>query len=477
MDSLISIMLPPLVACLILTGIHTYLGLHVVSRGVIFVDLALAQIAALGSTFAFLLGFDPKSPAGYLYSLGFAFLGAAVFSLSRLKDKRVPQEALIGITFAVASSAAILIADRAPQGAEHVKEMLTGSILWITWPTIWKTLAIYVAIGLFHFLFRQKFLLISMQPEEAERRGIAVRWWDFLFYMSFGFVITSSVAIAGVLLVFSFLIIPSVIGMLYSTRIGSRLMIGWASGMLVSLLGLYLSYDFDFPSGPSIVCSFGAFLVVSALIRYLALAQNCVVALAKTGAAALALTSLLILALHFRPVGTQSEARAEDQWEQISQALQDLSSPAGLEAPALDLLKTHQEVFQKGLEEGLIHFDQRAVQRMGELGDSDLIPFVEGIVETTRDPWMKYYAAEALLRLGDKGGIHHLISILGRQAPVFLKSRAIGKLRGIIGEDFDFDPMKSAQENEKPINQLEVWWHQNSDRLSWDPKRQIFSSR
>lgn len=476
MDQIIWIMLPPLVACLILTGIHTYLGLHVVSRGVIFVDLALAQIAALGSMFAFLLGFDPRSSSGYLYSLGFAFLGAAIFSLSRLRDKRIPQEALIGITFAVASSTAILIADRAPQGAEHVQEMLTGAILWVSWPTIWKTLMIYSAVGVFHVVFRRQFLLISMHPEEAERQGLAVRWWDFLFYMSFGFVITSSVAIAGILLVFSFLIIPSVIGMLFSAKIGVRLLIGWMSGTVVSLLGLYVSYRLDLPSGPAVVCSFGAVLILAALLRNVSIAENKGTALAKIGTAATVLALLLFLAIHFRSSTFGGLAGDAGQLEHVVQALQDLrEGNASEQEAALEILRDDREVLRAGLEDGRIQPDQKALRRIGELGDARLIPVCKAMIAATKDPWVELYGAEALLRLGDKEGIHNLIALLGEPVPSFLKSRIIEDVREVVGEDFGYDPLKSLGENQKSINALEVWWHQNLDALTWDQERRSFS--
>ena len=475
MDQVISIMLPPLAACLILVGIHTYLGLHVVSRGVIFVDLALAQIAALGSTFAFLLGYDPKSAAGYLYSLGFAFLGAAIFSMSRLKDRRIPQEAIIGITFAVASSTAILIADQAPQGAEHVQEMLSGAILWVSWPTIWKTLAIYLAIGLFHFVFRRKFLLISINPDQAAKQGVDVRWWDFLFYMSFGFVITSSVAIAGILLVFSFLIIPSVIGMLYSQEIGKRLLIGWASGTAVSLAGLFLSYKADLPSGPAIVCSFGAALIGAALLRYVLAAQKRGAALARVGGAAIALTLLIFLPLRFRPPAAGSPDRSASRLERVSQALESLqaASVSDREA-ALAALAANRELLLAGLEDGRIPPDQKALQRIGEMADARLIPVCKAMISASKDPWLKFYGAQALLRLGEKEGIHMLIGLLGEPAPSFLKSKAIAGIREVAGQDFGFSATKSQAENRKSVNALEVWWHQNADSLTWDGNRRTF---
>src|SRR6516164_8541979 len=203
--SVLAFLAAPFVASLILTGIHAYLGVHVVERGVIFVDLSLAQIAALGATIALLLpitGGDPHAPVTYWISLGFTFLGALVFSTIRSHRARIPQEAIIGISYAVASAAAILAMSKATSESEHLKDMLVGNILAVSRPEVVKTAILYGAIGLFHYIFRHKFLLISTNAAEAERQGVNVRLWDFLFYASFGFVVTSSVAIAGVLLVF-----------------------------------------------------------------------------------------------------------------------------------------------------------------------------------------------------------------------------------------------------------------------------------
>jgi len=193
--SVLQLLLPAFVASLILTGIHAYLGVHVVERGVIFVDLSLAQIAALGTTVAYLSGYDLHSTGAYLFSLGFTFLGAAIFAFTRVHHKtRIPQEAIIGIVYAVSAAVAILVMSKATQETEHLKDMLVGNILSVTWPELAKTAVLYALVGAFHYAFRDRFLLLSMNQREAERRGISVRLWDFLFYISFGFVVTSSVA-------------------------------------------------------------------------------------------------------------------------------------------------------------------------------------------------------------------------------------------------------------------------------------------
>src|SRR5207237_1185312 len=250
--------------------IQANLGLPVVERGVIFGDRALAQIAALGATIALLLPFsngDPHGPFVYWISLGFTFVGALIFSTIRSRRARIPQEAIIGICYAVASAAAILAMSKATSESEHLKDMLVGNILAVSWPEVGKTAALYGAVGLFHYVFRHKFLAISMDPKRAEADGISIKLWDFLFYASFGFVVTSSVAIAGVLLVFCYLIVPSVAAMLYADTIGKRLAIGWTMGTIVSALGVYLSLQLDLPTGATIVCTFGLMLLIMAALR------------------------------------------------------------------------------------------------------------------------------------------------------------------------------------------------------------------
>jgi zinc/manganese transport system permease protein len=274
--SMLSFLAAPFVASLILTGIHAFLGVHVVERGVIFVDLSLAQIAALGATIALLMpisGGDPHAPVVYWISLLFTFFGAFVFSMIRVTRARIPQEAIIGICYAVASAASILAMSKATSESEHLKDMLVGNILAVSWPEVEKTAALYGAIGLFHYLFRRQFLAISMahhhdsHQHNVEKTGLNVRFWDFLFYASFGFVVTSSVSIAGVLLVFCYLIVPSVAAMLYAESIGQRLAIGWTMGTIVSALGVYASLKLDLPTGATIVCTFGVALIIMAAVR------------------------------------------------------------------------------------------------------------------------------------------------------------------------------------------------------------------
>ncbi len=264
---MMSFLLLPFLAGFVLTGIHAYLGVHVVERGVIFVDLALAQIAALGTTVAFLAGYDLHSGVSYFWSLGFTIVGAAIFALTRVhRETRVPQEAIIGIVYAVSAAAAILVMSKAPQETEHLKDMLVGNILAVNWQTVIKTAVLYSLVGLFHFVFRRKFLAMSLNAHNGAVPIPHEKMWDFLFYISFGFVVTWSVAIVGVLLVFSYLIVPSVAAMLFSQSIGKRLAVGWILAVLVTALGILLSFKLDLPTGATIVCTFGITLLLLAVV-------------------------------------------------------------------------------------------------------------------------------------------------------------------------------------------------------------------
>jgi zinc/manganese transport system permease protein len=256
-------MLPALVACLVLSGIHVYLGVHVLTRGVIFVDLALAQVAALGATFAILMGTEPGTNFAYVVSLVFTMVGALLFTLARRLSDRVPTEAFIGIVYALASAVSIILADRLPHGAEEIREILVGNLLAVTWEQIIKTTVVYAAIGIFHWVFRKKFLLLSTDPVAAAASGMNIAVWDLLFYLSFGVVITSAVAIGGVLIVFSYLVIPAVIVALYARSIPSRLLGGWLVGFLGSVGGLIGSFYFDLPTGAAVVAMFGLLLVLA----------------------------------------------------------------------------------------------------------------------------------------------------------------------------------------------------------------------
>jgi len=243
---LIEFLTLPLLACLILAGIHTYLGVHIVERGAIFAGLAMAQIAALGTTVAVLAGGLP-----YVWSLAFTIVGAAIFAITR-----VHREAIFGIVYAVAAAAAILIMSTTPEGAQQLRDILAGHILTVSKHALAETAGLYALVGLFHYIFRKKFLAIS------------TRWWDFVFYTSLGVVVTSSVAIAGVLPVFSYRTVPSDASMLFAKSTARRLAIGWSMGAIVSAIGITISFQADLPTSATIVCTFGVALLLAGVWRF-----------------------------------------------------------------------------------------------------------------------------------------------------------------------------------------------------------------
>ncbi len=267
---LLTLWLWPLVALVVLPAALVYFGLHVVGRGIIFVDLALAQIAALGIATAVLMGAHPEhSMLPYGLALLFTMAGAALFSLTRFRHPRVPQEAIIGIIYIVAAAAATMILSRTAAGDEEIKSLLVGNILLVSRAEVLRTAVLFAAVGALHYTLRKKFYLISFDLDEAERQGMSIRMWDFIFYATFGLVVTSFVRIAGVYLVFTYLIVPAVCGALLSSRIASRLAIGWAVALTAGVSGLLLSTEWasmDLPTGPTIVCIFGLLLLLSGVV-------------------------------------------------------------------------------------------------------------------------------------------------------------------------------------------------------------------
>jgi zinc/manganese transport system permease protein len=252
-----SFLLLPALACIALVGIHAYFGLQVLERNVIFVDLALAQVAALGATVAFLVGHPPQGLAAHGYALAFTLAAAAFLASTRRWSSRLPQEAQIGVLYVVAAAAALLAVDRAPQGAEHIRQILTGNILTVGWEELRWALALYVVVGLAH----------PFVARALERRRPGHWSGDFAFYAAFGLVVTSSVALAGVLLVFTFLIIPAAIGVLYGATRRARLAIAWIAGAAIAIVGLAVSYRQDLSTGATLVCTYGAALAIAGIAR------------------------------------------------------------------------------------------------------------------------------------------------------------------------------------------------------------------
>ncbi len=256
--------------CLILVGIHCYLGLHILARGVIFVDLALAQVAALGTTLAYLLGHDHADTAAYFISLGTTLIAALFFALSNRYKHKVSQEAIIGIMYAFASAAVVLTVDKMSHGAEHIKYALVGQLLWVTWGEVGRVFLIYSGVSLIHFACRKQLMAVSF--------GKKASWfWDFVFYALFGVIITSSVHVAGVLLVFAFLIVPSLLGQTFFSSTKARLIFGWSVGFILCFIGMILSYALDMPAGALIVVLFTMmplFLILFLPFRKKALLKN-----------------------------------------------------------------------------------------------------------------------------------------------------------------------------------------------------------
>ncbi|MBI5836431.1 MAG: metal ABC transporter permease [Candidatus Eisenbacteria bacterium] len=269
MNDVLVLMSLPLLACLAIGGLHSYMGLHVVRRGVIFLDLSLAQIATLGAAVAMVMGLDIHSGPTYFLSLGFAFAGALLFALARTDERRVPQEAVIGIVWAVSYAAVFLVLNRHPEGAEDLKNFMAGDMLAISTKDVVRLYAVYAGLGLVHLLARKPLIAISTGHDAAVGPGARGKAWDFLFYVTFAVMVTTSVGLVGVLPVFTFLIVPAVIGSLFAESFGRRLAIAWAVSAVVSVAGMALSYKFDTPTSATVVCTFGAVLLAAAVARRL----------------------------------------------------------------------------------------------------------------------------------------------------------------------------------------------------------------
>jgi zinc/manganese transport system permease protein len=462
----------PFLACLVLTGIHVYLGIHVISRKVIFVDIALAQIAALGATVAFLLGYDPRSEGAYFLSLGFAVLAAVVFSLTRTRHERVPQEAVIGLTYATASAAAILLADISPHGAEHLHDLLAGSIVWVTPGQIVKTVILYALIGIFHYIFRERFLLISLRPEEAYARGISVRLWDFLFYLSFGVVITSSVQIAGVLLVFCYLVAPSVFAVMFYEDLRRRLLLGWAMGTVVSAIGLLFSYDR--PSGPTIMVGFAVALILGGTLRAIAKAES------RLRAAAISCAAIVLVAATgwtlytFRPTGGEDgdahglptpaaspEHAVGGDMQALRGALRDTHEQVRVDAVNRLAASGDPRILPDLVE--ALHDQSAAVREAAastllRLGNRAALPALQqGLRNADEDPWVRLRIAQAAAGLGDDGGVAALVEIAREGDGTLTRLEALGALTKLAGITAPLPADPDAPEAAALLRQVEAW--------------------
>jgi zinc/manganese transport system permease protein len=427
--SIWDIMAPAFFECLILVGIHSYLGLHVLRRKVIFVDLALAQIAALGTTVGFLFGIMPNAIGAYWFSLMFTFIGAAVFSISRIRHEKIPQEAVIGLTYAVAASVAILVIDKAPHGAEHIKEILTGSILWVKWETIRNAAIVYSFVGIFHFIYRKQFISISENADEAYKKGMNVRFWDFLFYVSFGVVITHSVGTAGVLLVFVFLVVPAITSMLITDVLWKQLVIGWSMGVIVSVLGLYLSYITDLPSGPTVVSFYGLMLIIVALLLYIYRTEMQKKALMRV---ALGLGTIIVVVFGFYVMGNFFN-RSHDEHSHL-----DFHQETSHDASHLDSINIY-AMTEKELD--IFLSDEVNIDHLTTL-------FAKA------DEYTKFKIASRILEINKKEGIGLLISILQNGELPFVKEEVNNKIKEFSGKDFGYDTMNDYKENQNAIDEM-----------------------
>jgi zinc/manganese transport system permease protein len=481
-------MMLPFLACLLLAGIHVYLGIHVLARKVIFVDLALAQIAALGAIYGILLGYTHLEHPWVIkgFSLAFTVFGAAVFAFTKQRHERVPHEALIGITYATALSVTVLASSRLAHGADEIRELLSGSILWVEAETIIFSGLLYLAIGIFHFIFRKQFLLISFQPGVAASRGINVKFWDFIFYVGFGFVVTSSVSIAGVLLVFCYLVVPAVIATLLAEKFLARLYIGWAVGALVSFFGVCLSYIEDLPSGPTIVVCFVAFLVLVAACLFVIKSANRTKRLVQVSILMTLLVALgyfstfLQLKMdHSISFALQSRLKSErilgiktiakDQnlilafTSNLQLLLKDSEAEVRLEALRVFAQKSDLKIlpfFHDALNDPNEEVREMVVRHLRNMANSESVKPLLTAIAIEKDEYIKVEMAESVLELGRAEGIPILIDMIERGNTALVKRDA-------------YEHLTAHLEIPHGAN-LRNWWQKNHKDLRWQAGNKKF---
>jgi zinc/manganese transport system permease protein len=456
-------MLVPFLACLVLSINHVYLGIHVIARKVIFVDLALAQIAALGATYALVLGYDPNSDPlkVSLFSLAFTFVGAGAFAIARMRKERIPQEAFIGIIYAAASAAAILILSKSATGGEELKHMLVGDVLLVSLPEVLNMALLYGCIGIFHVIFRKKFLAISLDPGQAENSGMNIRLWDILFYMSFGLVITKSVAIVGVLLVFSYLVVPAVVAQMWSESIRGRLLLGWLVAILASTFGILWSFYSDYPTGPAVVVMLGLFLVASSIVYYI---QNAPARLkAAATVAGIALFGVLFVSGldRFKKAVPETAAQKTDLVEMFLKEL-----TADDQATQLDGIKHLQEMKDPRIVPALDNLLARsqsdeviesAVAALSRQKDSHAIPSLRKAAAAVTDYFLRLTIAEAQLNVGDKQGFSTLVGILKEDDAGYARHKANELLERKSGRKFGYNPDAPVSANSKSLKEMAAW--------------------
>jgi len=491
-----SSMLWPLAACLVLTGIHVYLGVHVIARKVIFVDLALAQIAALGTVIGVLLGYEVGKDITplYLYSLAFTIFGAFIFSITKMKAEKVPHEAIIGIVYAVTFAATMLVLSKSALGPQELDHIIKGELLWVQGPTVIKTAIIYSLVGLFHFVFRKKFMAISFDATKAEQEGINVRLWDFLFYMSFGFVITSSVAIAGVFLVFSYLIIPSVAAMLLSDKLSTRLAIGWIGGSICSFIGVKLSWNTGLPTSPLVVVVLALALMASGLFYFIKSTKS-VWAITRNILQSVGVVGVFVLGVFLFRKGAEDplahnlhmlesklatdrvtaianlESFADHKAEWLPTLLDRLADKdAEVRRAASDLLvKLHESsalpAIEKLLSDASDQVKMSAVNGIRVLGTPDQGEVLIRAAKKEEDPEMQIAMLKAALELGDAGAIPPLADVISE---------------GGIFSDDAFDVLKGHMTFSYGKNQSKAlvrWLRSHQKEFVWNSSTKMFSLR
>ncbi len=431
--SILELMGAPFAECLILVAIHTYLGIHVLKRRVIFVDLALAQIAALGTTVGFLFGIMPDTKAALLFSMVFTFLGAGIFALTRFRHERVPQEAIIGLAYAVSCAVAVLVIEKT-RGAEHLKDILVGNLLWVRWSEVGMATAIYLVVGLIHFVFRARFLAISDDPDKAYQAGIAVRAWDFLFYMSFGVVITVSTRVAGVLLVFVFLVAPAILAFLVTRRLALQLLIGWGTGTVVTVLGLYLSWVLDLPSGPAVISFYAVALVLGAMVVFLVRADTRAAALRSL------LLGLLTTVLFAGAVWWGGRWLGTTGWA-ISQEAHAAEQAVRRDRAVARARQTEQQDARRS---ALVARTARCV---------GATKYDRYLASTGPEEQLEH--ARTALAENERRGLEILLlSLADEELPLLYREEAVTLLRQTTGRDFGYHPERDVTENVDAISRI-----------------------
>ncbi|MBN2360814.1 MAG: metal ABC transporter permease [Deltaproteobacteria bacterium] len=429
----LELMAAPFVECLVLVAVHTYLGIHVLKRRVIFVDLALAQTAALGTTVGFFFGIMPETPGAFIFSIGFALLGAAIFAVTRFRHEQVPQEAIIGLAYAVTCAMAVLVVDKT-QGAEHLKDILVGNLLWVTWKDVAVTAIAYVFISIVHFVLRKQFLLISENPKAAYRAGMAIRAWDFLFYATFALVITLSTRVAGVLMVFVFLVAPAILAFAITSKLWLQLVIGWAAGTLVTVLGLYLSWALDLPSGPAVIGFYGVALVLSSIVIVIARAPDRGRTLLTVGAGTV-VAALIGLAIYSggKWMGSQSIAISDEARQVEAEISIDQAAAASRES-------REQSSRHRALEARI----ERCV------GHNKIDRYL-----SLAGPEEQLAHIRAKLGEEQRRGLEFLlIALADDELPLLYREEAVELLKQAAGDGLGYDPQVDVKQNEPALAKL-----------------------